>query len=112
MPCATARLRRVVHGCNVGPAGGGSAPMPDLRNSKAVRSRDGNQGGEMAVSVPEFKGLDPTRSGVDSIADRPATGAGENELAVLLPRFVQRLEPRRREGVPGLVEPLVEVVAS
>jgi hypothetical protein len=51
-------------------------------------SGDGNQRGEMTVAVTEFKGLDPTRASVDSIADCTATGAGESGLAILLPGFV------------------------
>jgi hypothetical protein len=42
----------------------------------------------MTVTVTEFKGLDPTRASVDSIADRAGTGAGESGLAILLPGFV------------------------
>jgi hypothetical protein len=54
----------------------------------------------MAVPEAKFKGLDPTGTSIDSIADHAGTGAGESGLAILLPGSVQRLEPRRREGVP------------
>ena len=66
----------------------------------------------MTVAVTEFKGLDPTRASVDSITDRTGTGAGESGLAVLFPGSVQGLEPRRREGVAGSIEPLVQVAAA
>jgi len=52
----------------------GPAPTPRAENSKVVRSRDGNQGGEMAVSVTELESLDMPRAGVDPslIAREPA----------------------------------------
>jgi hypothetical protein len=77
-----------------------------------VASRDGNQGGEMTVAVTEFEGLDPARASVDCIADCAGTGAGESGLAILFPHLIQRLESRRREGIAGAIEPLVEVVAA
>jgi hypothetical protein len=66
----------------------------------------------MAIAVTEFEGLDAARASVDSIADCAETGAGESGLAILFPHLVQRLESRLREGIAGLVEPLVEVVAA
>src|SRR5438128_919782 len=65
----------------------------------------------MTVAVTEFEGLDLARASVDNIADCTGTGAGESGLAMLFPHFVQRLESRRREGIAGAIEPLVEVVA-
>src|SRR5262245_13677766 len=93
-------------------APGGPAPTPRAENSKVVRSRDGNQGGEMAVSVTELESLDMPRAGVDRVADRPGARAGERRLAVLFPGSVQRLESRGGERLAGLIEPLVEVVAA
>jgi hypothetical protein len=66
----------------------------------------------MAVSVTEFEGLDPAHASVDSVADCAGTGAGESRLAIVFPHLVQRLESRRREGIAGAIEPLVEVVAA
>ena len=49
----------------------------------------------MAVTVAQFKGLDPACAGLDGIADRVGSSVGESGLAILLPHPVQRLEPRR-----------------
>jgi hypothetical protein len=65
----------------------------------------------MAVPVTEFKHLDVPHAGLDGIADRAGSGARESRLSVLLPDSVQGLEPRCREGIAGLIEPLVQVVA-
>lgn len=61
----------------------------------------------MTVAVTEFKGLDATGASVDSIADCAGAGGAESRLAILLPDPIQGLEPRRREGIPGAVEPFV-----
>jgi hypothetical protein len=77
-----------------------------------VVSGHGNGWEEMTVAVTEFEGLDAASASVDSIADCAGTGARESGLAILLPRFVQRLAPRCPEGVAGTVEPLVQVVVA
>ena len=61
--------------------------------------------------MAKFKSLDPARASVDSSADFAGTGAGESGLVILFPHLVQRVESRRREGIAGAIEPLVEVVA-
>jgi len=86
--------------------------LPPAENSKVVRSRDGHQGGEMAVSVTELESLDMPRAGVDRVADRPGARAGENGLGVLFPGSVQRPESRGGERLANFVESLVEVVAA
>ena len=66
----------------------------------------------MAVTVTEFKGLDPARGSIYGIADRVRAGAGERGLAILFPRSIPCLESRRREGIACAIEPLVQVVAA
>jgi hypothetical protein len=66
----------------------------------------------MAVAVTELQGLDTPSAGVDRVADRPGAGAGENGFTVLFPGSVQRLESRGGECLAGLIESLVEVVAT
>lgn len=62
--------------------------------------------------MAEFERLDLAGAGLDGVVDRVGASAGESGIAILLPGFVQRLEPRGGEGLPRLVEPRVEVVAE
>jgi hypothetical protein len=66
----------------------------------------------MTVTVAKFKSLDPASARFHRIANGAGTGASESGLAILFPRLVKRRESRRREGIAGAIEPLVEVVAA
>ena len=88
--CSTARVRRVGRRCNCRP----TATSPPAREQSSRRSGDGNQGGEMTVSVTELEGLDPARAGGHGVVERVGSAGGESGLAVLLPHAVQRLESR------------------
>lgn len=71
--------------------------VPSLKASCPDRivSRDGNQGGEMAVTVTEFEGFNLPSACLHSVVNVVGSDLCERRFTVMLPDFVQRLESRR-----------------
>jgi hypothetical protein len=65
----------------------------------------------MTVAMAKSEGLNLPGPGLHGFVDRVRSDLAERCISVLLPQPVQRLESRRREGIAGAIEPLVEVVA-
>lgn len=75
-------------------------------------SGDVNQGRKMTVPMREFEGLDAACAREYRIVERSRSSVREDPVAVLLPHPMQCLDARCREGLSGLVETLVQVIAA